>query len=60
MRPLRRLAGIGAFLVGLTTVTPFAFEALGDNAFIAVTIAAGLLTIAATHLADRAPPDRAL
>jgi alpha-1,6-mannosyltransferase len=60
MRPLRRLAGIGAFLVGLTTVTPFAFEALGDNAFIALTIAAGLLTIAATHLAERAPPDRAL
>jgi alpha-1,6-mannosyltransferase len=60
VRPLRLLAGIGAVLVGLTMVTPFAFEALGDNAFIALTIAAGLLTIAATHLAERAPPDRAL
>ncbi len=58
--PLHLLAGIGAVLVGLTLVTPFAFEAGGDNAFIALTIAAGLLTIVATHLAERAPPDRAL
>jgi alpha-1,6-mannosyltransferase len=58
--PLQRLAGIGAVLVGLTLVTPFAFEAGGDNAFIALTIAAGLLTILATHLAERVPPDRAL
>ena len=43
--PLHLLAGIGAVLVGLTLVTPFAFEAYGDNGFIALTIAAGLLTI---------------
>ena len=53
--PLHLLAGIGAVLVGLTLVTPFAFEACGDNAFIALTIAAGLLTIVATRLAERAP-----
>ena len=58
--PLLRLAGIGAVLVALTLVTPFAFEAAGDNAFIALTILAGLLTIIATHLAERAPPERAL
>src|SRR6266478_2224484 len=58
--PLHLLAGIGAVLVALTLVTPFAFEAGGDNAFIALTILAGLLTIVAAHFADRAPPERAL
>jgi hypothetical protein len=58
--PFYLLAGIGAVLVGLTLVTPFAFEAYGDNAFIALTIATGLLTIAATRLAARAPANRAL
>ena len=58
--PLHRLAGIGAVLAALTLVTPFAFEAGGDNAFIALTILAGLLTIIATQLAERAPPERAL
>ena len=58
--PLHLLAGIGAVLVALTLVTPFAFEAGGDNAFIALTIPAGLLTIVATHLAERVPLDRAL
>ncbi|HKD76954.1 MAG TPA: glycosyltransferase 87 family protein, partial [Ktedonobacterales bacterium] len=54
------LGGTGVVLAGLTAATPFAFEAYGDNAFIALTIAAGLLTIVATRLAERAPPDRAL
>jgi hypothetical protein len=53
------LAGIGAILAGLTVVTPFAFETYGDNAFIALTIAAVLLTIAATRLAERGS-DRAI
>jgi hypothetical protein len=53
--PLGVLAGIGAVLTGLILVTPFAFETYGDNAFIALAIAAGLLTIAATNLAGRAP-----
>jgi hypothetical protein len=57
---LHLLGGIGAALFGLTLVTPFAFQAGGDNAFIALTIPAGLLTIAATHLAERVPIDRAL
>jgi len=58
--PLHRLACIGVVIVGLTLVTPFAFETLGDNAFISLTIPAGLLTIGATYLAERAPPERAL
>ena len=58
--PLHLLTGIGVVLAGLTLVTPFAFEAGGDNAFIALTIPAGLLTIVATYLAERAPADRAL
>ena len=58
--PLYLLAGVGAILLGLTLLTPFAFESYGDNAFIALTIAAGLLMIVATQLAGRAPPDRAL
>jgi alpha-1,6-mannosyltransferase len=58
--PLHLLAGIGAVLIALTLVTPFAFEAGGDNAFIALTIPAGLLTIVATRLTERAPTHRAL
>jgi alpha-1,6-mannosyltransferase len=58
--PFYLLTGIGVVLAGLTLATPFAFETYGDNAFIALTISAGLLTIAATHVAERAAPDRAL
>ena len=57
---LHLLAGTGLVLVGLTLVTPFAFETYGDNAFIALAIAAGLLTVVATRLAERVPADRAL
>lgn len=58
--PLSGLAGVGALLASLSAVIPFAFETYGDNAFIALAIAAGLLTIAATKLADRAPQNMAL
>ena len=53
-------AVIGVFIVGWTLVTPLAFDTFGDNAFMALTIPAGLLTIGATYLAERAPPKRAL
>ena len=56
---LFRLAGIGALLAGVTLATPFAFHSGGDNAFIALTIPAGLLPIAATYVAERAPSGRA-
>jgi alpha-1,6-mannosyltransferase len=58
--PLYPLASIGAIFAGLTLVTPFAFQAGGDNAFIALAIPASLLTLAATHVAERIPTKRAL
>jgi alpha-1,6-mannosyltransferase len=58
--PLYQLATIGAIFAGLTLATPFAFRAGGDNAFIAMAIPASLLTIAATHLAERTATNRAL
>ena len=58
--PLILLTAIGAVIVGLTLATPFAFERFGDNAFMALTIPAGLLTIAATAQAERTPTTRAL
>jgi alpha-1,6-mannosyltransferase len=60
MSQLPRLIGIAAALIALTSVTPFAFRTLGDNAYIALTMVAALLTIAATRLAERSPPDRVL
>jgi hypothetical protein len=58
--PLILLTAIGAVIVGLTLATPFAFERFGDNAFMALTIPAGLLTIVATAQAERTPTTRAL
>ena len=58
--PIHLLAGVGVVIAVLTLATPYAFETLGDNAFIALTILAGLATIAATGLAERVPPGRAL
>jgi len=60
MSPLARLIGIAAVLIALTSVTPFAFRTLGDNAYIALTMVAGLFTIVATRVAERIPPDRVL
>jgi len=60
MKPLAMLIGIAAALIALTSVTPFAFETFGDNAYIALTISAGLLTVMATRLAERAPINRVL
>jgi alpha-1,6-mannosyltransferase len=58
--PLYPLAGIGAILAGLTLATPFAFQASGDNAFIALTVPACVLAFVATQLAERTPTNRAL
>lgn len=54
------LAAIGVVFAAVTAVTPFVFRAAGDNAFIAMTIPACLLTLAATSLAERAPAKQAL
>jgi alpha-1,6-mannosyltransferase len=58
--PLYPLAGIGAILAALTLATPFAFQASGDNAFIALTVPACVLAFAATQVAERTPSNRAL
>jgi hypothetical protein len=58
--PLYLLAGIGAIFAGLTLATPFAFQAGGDNAFIALAIPASLLTLMATRVAERTPTNRAV
>lgn len=55
-----RLAVIGALLAGLTLAAAFAFQAWGDNAFIALTVPAALLVLPATRLADRAATTRVL
>src|ERR1700723_4650051 len=60
MSPLAWLIGIAVLLIALTSVTPFAFRTLGDNAYIALTMVAGLFTIVATRVAERIPPDRVL
>ena len=54
------LAIIGTIFASLTLVTPFAFQAGGDNAFIALAIPASLLTLAATLVAERTRTKRAL
>ena len=59
-RPLYLLAGIGLALAGLTVAAPFAFRAGGDNAFIALAIPAGLLTLAAAQAAERTAASLAL
>jgi hypothetical protein len=59
-RPLYPLAGIGVAVAGLTVAAPFAFRAGGDNAFIALAIPAGLLTLAAAQAAERSAVNRAL
>ncbi len=57
---LLRLLGLGAAVVALTAATPFAFRAGGDNAYMALAIATGLVAIAATAVAQRAPVGAAL
>src|SRR5215475_6099392 len=58
--PLYPLAGIGAILAGLTLATPFAFQASGDHAFIALTVPACVLAFAATRVAECTQTKRAL
>ncbi len=57
---LQPLVLVGAALAALTLLTPVVFRAGGDNFYIALTIPAGLLTIAAARAAERAPVPQAL
>jgi len=51
---------IAALLAAVTVATPFAFRAYGDNGYIVLALAAGLLAMTATPLAERAPQTHAL
>jgi alpha-1,6-mannosyltransferase len=51
---------IAALLAAVMIATPFAFRAYGDNAYMAFALAAGLLAMTATPLAERAPQTHAL
>ena len=54
------LVALGALTAALTLATPFAFQAWGDNGYMALTIPAGIVAIFATRAAERAPTRRAL
>src|SRR5207244_9194338 len=55
-----RLWALGAAAAALTLATPFAFRLGGDNYYMAMTIPAGLVALAATSVAERAPTKQAL
>jgi len=51
---------IATLLVAVMIATPFAFRAYGDNVYMAFALAAGLLAMTATPLAERASQTHAL
>ena len=55
-----RLCSLGAALAALTLLTPFFFRSWGDNAYIALTIPAGVIAFIATRVAERIPTVRTL
>ena len=50
---LIRLWALGAVTTALTLATPFVFRAGGDNAYMAMAVACGLIAMAATSVAER-------
>jgi alpha-1,6-mannosyltransferase len=57
---LLRLWLLGGLVTAITLATPFIFRAGGDNAYMACAVATGLVAIAATSTAERAPTRNAL
>lgn len=57
---LRRLSLLAAVVLSLTAATPFAFRGGGDNVYMVFAIATGLVAMAATRVAERAPEGAAL
>src|SRR5688572_23382010 len=55
-----QLSALAVALIALTMATPLAFKAWGDNGYMALTVPTVLVTLAATHVADRAPVVRSL
>jgi len=54
------LCGLAAVLVALTLATPPAFKAFGDNGYMALTVPAALVALAASRVAEGAPVKRTL
>lgn len=54
------LATLAVVLIALVLATPFAFRGYGDNAYIALAIATGLVAAGATVIAEGIPSARAL
>lgn len=57
---LYQLWGLGALVVAIVVATPFAFRAGGDNVHIVLAVVTGLVALAATTIAERAPSRQAL
>jgi alpha-1,6-mannosyltransferase len=55
-----KLCALGVALAVLTLITPIVFKAWGDNAYIALTVPAGVVAFAAARVGGRAPQSRAL
>jgi alpha-1,6-mannosyltransferase len=55
-----QLAALGAAIAALTLLAPLAFKTWGDNGYIALTIPAGCLALAATGIAERGSSTRIL
>jgi hypothetical protein len=58
--PIQRLVALGLGVLFLTGATPFLFESLGDNFFIAQAILCGLLVACATRVAEQCPERQGL
>ena len=58
--PIQRLVALGLGVLFLTGATPFLFERLGDNFFIAQAILCGLLVACATRVAEHCPARQGL
>jgi alpha-1,6-mannosyltransferase len=55
-----QLCAIAVVLIALTLAAPVAFEAWGDNGYIALTVPAAFIALAATGIAERGPTARSL
>ena len=51
---------LAATIIVLTAVTPYAFRVWGDNGYLALAFAAGLVALAATSVVEQIPAGRAL
>jgi hypothetical protein len=55
-----QLCALAVALIALTLATPRAFAIWGDNGYIALTVPAAFIALAATGVAERGPTVRSL